>query len=172
MITDNECAATTMKFPAIFINHGGGPMPLMGQQPDLVKHMKEAVKKYIPEKPKSIVVLSAHWETNPIQITNHEKPRSLHFDYGGFPQETYEYEYPVPGSRDLSNRIKTLLKENGIESQLENTRGFDHGVFVPLMIMYPDTDIPVVAVSMDASLRSDRNMKVGQALAPLREEGY
>lgn len=161
----------TMKFPAIFINHGGGPMPLMGKQPTLVNHMQEAVQKYIPEKPKAIVILSAHWESDPIKITNYNEPQSLYYDYHGFPPETYKYKYPAPGSNELSHKIQGLLKDNGIQSQFDTDRGLDHGVFVPLMIMYPDADIPVVAVSLDASLRSDANMKIGQALGPLRNDG-
>jgi 4,5-DOPA dioxygenase extradiol len=160
-----------MKFPVIFVNHGGGPMPLMGQQPQLAKHMQEAVKTYIPEKPKAIVVLSAHWEASPIQITNYDAPLPLLYDYSGFPPETYRYQYPARGSPNLSHRIHDLLQDQGISSELEHKRGFDHGVFVPLKIMFPDADIPVVAVSMDASLDSQRNMQIGQALAPLREDG-
>lgn len=167
MVNNEVCS---MKFPTMFVNHGGGPMPLMGQQPNLVKHMREATK-YISEKPKSIVVLTAHWEASPIQITNYTEPRPLNYDYYGFPQETYEYQYPAPGSPELSARIKQLLSKEQIKSELENSRGFDHGVFVPLMIMYPEADIPVVSVSLHASLDADTNMRVGQALEPLREEG-
>jgi aromatic ring-opening dioxygenase catalytic subunit (LigB family) len=160
-----------MKFPVMFVNHGGGPMPLMGRQPQLAQHMQEAVKRYIPEKPTAIVVLSAHWEASPIQISNYDVPQPLLYDYGGFPSETYQYQYPARGSPDLSSRIHNLLKDQGIPSELENDRGFDHGVFVPLKIMFPDADIPVVAVSMDASLDSEKNMQIGQALAPLRDHG-
>jgi 4,5-DOPA dioxygenase extradiol len=158
-----------MKFPAIFVNHGGGPMPLMGAQPHLAQHMKDVIK-LLPEKPKSIVVLSAHWESNPIQITNYKEPRPLLYDYGGFPPETYKYQYPAPGSQALSKRIQELLEAEGIMTSMDESRGFDHGVFVPLKIMYPDADIPVVAVSMAASLDVNENMKIGQALAPLRDE--
>ena len=159
-----------MKFPAIFVNHGGGPMPLMGAQPHLAQHMKDVIK-LLPGAPTSIVVLSAHWESNPVQITNYKEPRPLLYDYGGFPPETYKYQYPAPGSPDLSKRIQGLLEAKGISTSLDESRGFDHGVFVPLKIMYPDADIPVVAVSLAASLDANDNMKIGQALAPLRDEG-
>lgn len=166
-----------MRLPALFINHGGGPMPLMGKQPELVRHMKEAVKQYLPrgeEKPKAIVVLSAHWESDPIQITNYTttpQPPPLLFDYSGFPAETYNYSYPAPGSPELSQKIQKLLQATGIECQLEHQRGFDHGVFVPLLVMFPNADIPVVSVSLHASLNADRNMQIGQALSPLRDDG-
>jgi aromatic ring-opening dioxygenase catalytic subunit (LigB family) len=161
------CAA---KFPAIFVNHGGGPMPLMGKQPDLVRHMKEAVTKYFPEAPKSIVVLSAHWESNVVSISSSPHPSML-YDYGGFPPETYKYQYPAPGSPELANKIHGLFEKQGISSRLDDKRGYDHGVFVPLMIMYPDATIPVVCVSLDASLSVDKNIKIGTALQNLREEG-
>ena len=159
-----------MKFPTIFVNHGGGPLPLMGKQPDLVHHKQEVVK-LLPSKPTSIVVLSAHWEANPIEISTFTGPQHLLFDYNGFPPETYKYDYPAPGNPKLSQRIKDLLQEEGIPSILEQSRGLDHGVFVPLKIMVPDADIPVVAVSLAASLDAEENMKIGRALSPLRDEG-
>ena len=162
--------SSAMKFPAIFVNHGGGPMPLLGQQPELVRHMKEVVTKYLPDKPTSIVVLSAHWESNTVSITSSAHP-SMIYDYGGFPHETYKYQYPAPGSPELARKIQKLLEKQGVESNLDDTRGFDHGVFVPLMIMYPEARIPVVCVSLDASLSASKNMKVGSALQSLREEG-
>lgn len=155
-----------MRFPSVFVNHGGGPLPLMGQQPEIVAQFKDVTKKWLPTKPDAIVVFSAHWESNPIQITSSIKPSML-YDYSGFPAETYKYQYPAPGSPVLAEKIKRLLDANGIESQLNDKRGFDHGVFIPLMCMYPDADIPVVAVSLHASLSAKRSIEVGNALAPL-----
>ena len=126
-----------MRFPAVFVNHGGGPLPLLGQQPSLVQNMKDIVQKYLPTAPKAIVVLSAHWESNPIQITSAERP-SMYYDYYGFPPETYKYQYPAPGSPDLARRIQNLLAQQGLKSELDDSRGFDHGVFIPLMMMYPE----------------------------------
>jgi 4,5-DOPA dioxygenase extradiol len=159
-----------MRFPAIFVNHGGGPLPLMGKQDHLANHMRSAVD-LLPSKPKAIVVLSAHWEANPIQISNYmaQNPVPLLYDYGGFPSETYQYQYPAVGNAELSHRIQGLLEKAGIPSKLESSRGFDHGVFVPLMLMYPKADIPVVAVSLSSSLDAATNMAIGRALAPLRE---
>lgn len=160
-----------MKYPAVFVNHGGGPMPLLGRQPSLVHHMKDIVAKLLPkEEPKSIIVLSAHWECDPVQITSSDQPK-MYYDYKGFPPECYEYNYAAPGSPDMAKRIRFLLEKNGVDSELDDERGFDHGVFVPLMIMYPEADIPVVCVSLHSSLAADINMKIGQALEPLRDEG-
>ena len=103
--------------------------------------MKDIMTKHMPPKdqnrPKAIVLFSAHWESDPIKITSASNP-SMYFDYYGFPPETYKYEYPAPGSPDLANKIKNLLEGNGLDCQLDEKRGFDHGVFIPLMIMYPE----------------------------------
>ncbi len=159
-----------MKYPTVFINHGGGPLPLMGRQPNLFKNMQQVATSILPEKPPSaIVVLSAHWESDPISITSSPNP-SLYFDYHGFPRETYDYVYPVPGDPELAKRIQTLLAGRGLASRLDEQRGLDHGVFVPLMIMYPSASIPVVQVSLHASLDAQKNIDLGSALAPLRDD--
>jgi len=159
-----------MKFPCIFVNHGGGPLPLLGRQPALAQHMKEVRTNFLPKtKPDAIVVISAHWESDPIQISSAIRPTML-YDYGGFPSESYDYQYAASGSPSLARRIQTLLSVNAIESKLNEERGFDHGVFVPLMLMYPEADIPVVAVSLHSSLAPDMHLKLGAALAPLRDE--
>lgn len=159
-----------LKFPAVFVNHGGGPMPLLGRQPGLVKSMQEVVTKFLPnEPPSAIVIISAHWEADPITINSSPHP-SMYYDYGGFPKETYEYQYPAPGSPGLAARIQNLLADQGLESQLNATRGYDHGVFVPLLIMYPEATIPVVQVSLHKSLDAKINIDVGKALAPLRDD--
>lgn len=164
------------KFPAIFLNHGGGPLPLLGEQPELVAHMKDIVSKHIPvhttscNKPKAIVVVSAHYEAKPIEITSSKNP-SMIFDYYGFPPETYQYDYPAPGHPELASEIHRLLSSNSIDSNLNEERGFDHGVFIPLMFLYPEHDIPVVCVSLDKSLDASSHLLIGKALAPLQDEG-
>ncbi len=160
-----------MKFPSIFINHGGGPLPLLGRQSALVESMKQVVDEFLPkEEPKAIIVLSAHWESDPIKMTSAVNPK-MYYDYYGFPPETYQYQYPAPGSPELAQRIHELLESNDLDSELDESRGYDHGVFIPLMIMYPEANIPVVCVSLHESLDAELNMRIGQSLAPLREEG-
>lgn len=155
-----------MRFPSIFVNHGGGPLPLLGKQQGLAQHMTEVRTKWLPpkaRKPDAIVVVSAHWESDPIQITAGARP-SLLFDYSGFPPEAYEYEYSAPGAPALARRIQTLLSDRGLESRLNDERGFDHGVFVPLTLMFPEADVPVVAVSLHSSLDPGTHLALGQAL--------
>lgn len=96
---------------------------------------------------------------------------SLYFDYGGFPPESYEYKYPASGSPDLAQSIRDLLRQNDIPSAEDNSRGYDHGVFVPLMLMYPDANIPVVAMSILSNLDPTMHISIGRALAPLRDQG-
>jgi 4,5-DOPA dioxygenase extradiol len=166
-----QCSAVSdMKFPAIFVNHGGGPMPLLGKQPDIVQHMKDVRSKWLPNdaNPSAIVVFSAHWESDPIKITSAPNPPML-YDYYGFPPETYQYQYNAPGSPALAERIHGLLDAADIPNELDPDRGFDHGVFIPLMLMYPEATIPVVAVSLHSSLSAATHIAIGQALAPLRD---
>jgi 4,5-DOPA dioxygenase extradiol len=158
-----------MRFPSIFINHGGGPLPLLGQQPEIIAQLKEVTAKWVTKKPDAIVVFSAHWESNPIQITSSIQPKMI-YDYYGFPPEAYKYQYSAPGSSILAEKIRSLLNANGVASELNEERGYDHGVFIPLMIMYPDANIPVVAVSLHQSLSAATSIQVGKALAPLRDE--
>ena len=113
---------------------------MIGQQDAIAKHLKDVVKKFLPTEPKAIVVVSAHWEGDPVRITASGNPK-MYFDYYGFPPETYEYKYPAPGNPDLASRIKVYLQKEGVKSELDEERGFDHGVFVPLMLMYPKVSL-------------------------------
>jgi 4,5-DOPA dioxygenase extradiol len=121
------------------------------------------------DKPDAIVVVSAHWEEAEIAITAAAAPPLL-FDYFGFPPETYEYQYPAPGHPQLAARVHELLQQAGIDSRLDAERGFDHGVFVPLLLMYPEADIPCIQVSLSASLDAGLHVRMGQALAALKSE--
>src|SRR5690606_19088592 len=103
-------------------------------------------------------------------IANGPAP-ALIYDYGGFPAHTYELTYPAPGDPELAARVGGLLADGGIAHRLDPTRGWDHGVFVPLKVMYPGADVPVVAVSLHRSLDPRTHLEVGRALAPLRDEG-
>ena len=93
------------------------------------------------------------------------------YDYRGFPEESYNYKYPAPGSPSLADRISNLLNAADIPCRKESSRGWDHGVFVPLMLMYPDASVPIVAMSLHSSLDPAYHINLGKALAPLREEG-
>jgi len=121
-------------------------------------------------KPEAIVMISGHWEEEIVTIQSNPFPPLL-FDYYGFPDSTYQIEYPAPGSSELAERISTLLGQARITSRFDADRGFDHGVFIPLKLAFPQADIPIVQVSLRADLDPTAHIEVGKALQPLRDEG-
>jgi aromatic ring-opening dioxygenase catalytic subunit (LigB family) len=120
--------------------------------------------------PSAILVVSAHWEAATITLTSAAAP-DLIYDYSGFPEHTYRLRYDVPGDPDLAETIRKRLLMAGIESRCDATRGLDHGVFVPLLVAYPEARIPVVELSLRADLDPAFHLRVGEALASLRDEG-
>ena len=150
------------------IPHGGGPMPLMNDEShrEMIDYL-EGIEATIG-RPDAIVLVSAHWECEQPTLTSGASPE-LYYDYGGFPPEMYDLHYPAPGSPGLANDVAALLSNAGFDPQLDPDRGFDHGVFVPLMLMYPDASIPVVQLSLLASLDAQAHIEMGEALAPLAE---
>lgn len=153
----------------LYIPHGGGPLPLLdettyGNLNSYLRGFKDGI-----EKPDAIVVISAHWEESVISITANAKP-SMYFDYYGFPPETYEYQYPAPGNPELASRIHHKLGEAGLESHLDHERGFDHGLFIPLMLMYPEASIPCIQISLSNSLDAEFHIQIGKALRELKQQ--
>lgn len=119
--------------------------------------------------PEAIVVISAHWEEPVVAITASAHPPMI-YDYSGFPPSAYELEYPAPGHPQLAGRIHHLLGSAGIESRLDLERGFDHGMYIPLMLMYPQATIPCIQISLSTSLDAAYHVRLGQALAGLKQE--
>jgi aromatic ring-opening dioxygenase catalytic subunit (LigB family) len=153
----------TNNLRSVFISHGGGPMPLLGDSghAEMVACLKN-IAKTLP-KPDVIIVVSAHWEEDIATITAAAAP-SLIYDYYGFPAESYELQYPAKGDPTLANEMYDALQTAGIETRLDNQRGFDHGLFVPLTIMYPNADIPCVQLSLLHSLDPQQHIAIGKAL--------
>lgn len=151
---------------AIFISHGGGPLPLLGD-PDHREMVSclQGIAASIP-RPDAIVVVSAHWEEPVPAVTAGSKP-SLIYDYHGFPPESYEIQYPCAGEPSLARDIYHMLGSHEIDARLDEERGFDHGVFVPLKIMYPEADIPCVQLSLVDSLDPLLHIEMGNALEKL-----
>lgn len=141
-------------------------MPLLGdpQHAELVKTLKQLPSQI--QKPKQIVVISAHWESDAIAIMSSASP-SLLFDYYGFPAESYQFKYPVSGAPELAKKIANTLSDEGFSVKLDEQRGLDHGVFIPLILMYPDADIPVLQISLSSSLDPAEHIALGEALAKL-----
>ncbi len=153
----------------VYAPHGGGPMPLLDEALHAnMNRFLRTVPTTIP-RPDAIVVVSAHWEEPVISITAAQFPTLL-FDYHGFPPEAYEFEYPAPGAPQLAERVHALLRADEIESKLDPQRDFDHGLFIPLMLMYPDADIPCIQISLSSSLDAGLHVRVGKALSSLKDE--
>jgi aromatic ring-opening dioxygenase catalytic subunit (LigB family) len=162
--------ANVEQMPVVYVPHGGGPLPLMNDPShQVLTDFLQRLPQKLPQ-PKAIVVISAHWEEPIVHISASASPGML-FDYYNFPPETYQYSYPAPGDPALAENIHTALNKAGIASTLDLDRGYDHGTFVPLMLMYPAANIPVVQVSLLASLDAKEHIKVGMALRFLRDQG-
>ncbi|MDB5927298.1 MAG: dioxygenase [Betaproteobacteria bacterium] len=161
------------RFPVLFISHGGGPWPYVdGLRQMYVKTERELrrLPARLPARPKAVLVISGHWETPKFSIATSARP-PMEYDYVGFPPHTYQIRYTAPGDPDLAGHAHDLLGAAGIESTADANRGFDHGVFVPLGLMYPDADMPIVMVSVKSNYDPAEHLALGRALAPLREEG-
>jgi len=156
--------------PAVFIPHGGGPMPLLNEpgQQNLATFLRQLPERY--ERPCAILVVSAHWEAPRATLLGADKP-SLLFDYYGFPPETYEYQYPADNPAPVRVRVQQLLEQAGLPLDTDPERGYDHGVFVPLMLMLPELDIPVLQLSLVEGLDPQTHIALGEALSGLRDEG-
>lgn len=124
----------------------------------------------LPERPKAILIVSGHWEEPVFTVHVGEKPDLL-FDYNGFPEHTYHLRFDAPGAPDVARAAAELLNHAGFPTAENGARGWDHGVFIPLMVALPDTDIPVVQLSLRADLDPAAHIAAGRALAPLRNQG-
>jgi aromatic ring-opening dioxygenase catalytic subunit (LigB family) len=153
-------------FRSLYLSHGGGPLPLLGdaRHQEMVACLR-TIAGLVP-KPAAIVVVSAHWEEDILAITAGPSP-PLIYDYYGFPEESYAITYPCAGEPALAQRLQGLLADAGIGSALDARRGFDHGLFVPLKIMYPEADIPCVQLSLARPLDPATHIGIGRALRPL-----
>jgi aromatic ring-opening dioxygenase catalytic subunit (LigB family) len=168
---------STPRLPTLFISHGGGPCFWMTFPEPYGPHAWDSLATYLrgvvaglPARPRAILIVSAHWEAARPTVMTAAKPGML-FDYYGFPAHTYELSYPAPGSPALAARVRVLLGEAGVESDEDAERGFDHGVFVPMLMIDPRAAIPVVGLSLREGLDAAEHLRIGRALAPLRDEG-
>ncbi|WP_034633677.1 DODA-type extradiol aromatic ring-opening family dioxygenase [Maridesulfovibrio bastinii] len=154
------------KRQVLYLSHGAGPLPLLGDagHKEMVDNLESLAAKI--EKPSAILLISAHWEEQVATLTSGQAP-SLIYDYYDFPPQSYTIKYPAPGDPDLALAVRDKLIEKGISSRLDDSRGFDHGMFVPLKIMYPEADIPCVELSLVQGLDAELHLDIGAALAEL-----
>jgi 4,5-DOPA dioxygenase extradiol len=153
---------------ALFLSHGGGPLPLLGDDThaEMVSCLEEIARTI--SRPSAIIVVSAHWEAGSATVTSGANP-DLIYDYSGFPPESYEIRYPCSGNPPLASAITSQLGKAGIIALSDSDRGFDHGLFVPLKIMYPEADIPCVQLSLIKGLDPHAHIALGRALQDLAD---
>ena len=159
--------------PTYFISHGGGPWPWMKKEMpfyDVLEKSLQEIPRQLGVTPKAILVISAHWEEKDFAIQAHPHPPMI-YDYGGFPDYTYQIQYSAPGSPEVARRVAELLTQAGLPNHLDQERGYDHGNFTPLFVMYPKANVPIFQVSLKTGLSPAEHLQLGRALAPLRNEG-
>lgn len=157
---------TTLLAPVLFVSHGS---PMLAIEPGSLGAKLAALGDQW-DKVRGIVVVSPHWQTSGQKIGSHSHPETIH-DFGGFPRVLYTLNYPAPGSHDLAQQVQRALASYGIKADLDNDQGLDHGVWVPLMHLRPEADIPVVPVSLPEDATPETAFVLGQALSSLRENG-
>jgi 4,5-DOPA dioxygenase extradiol len=153
-------------FPTFFIAHGAPSLAIEkhGYTEFLSKLLSE-----LPKPPRAIVIFSAHWENGVQQISAVPQYETI-YDFGGFSEELYQITYPAKGDLPLSLDIQRLLQAEGIQCEMDDRRGLDHGSWAPLHIIAPGRDIPVIAMSVNPRLTAEEHYRIGKALDPLREQ--
>ncbi len=155
--------------PVLYLPHGGGPLPLIGDErhAELVNFLKEIATRI--SEPSAILVISAHWEADQPTITSGSHPELI-YDYYGFPAESYDIQYPAPGNPQLANEVLELIHHSGVSAVLDDQRGFDHGLFVPLKLMFPKANISCIQLSLLNNLDPLQHIAMGKSLAALRKK--
>ena len=155
--------------PVLYLPHGGGPMPLWGDKnhKSLIAFLK-GISSTI-HKPSAILVISAHWEEPQATITSGDQQKLI-YDYSGFPAAAYKIQYDAVGNSELSEKIYQLIEKDNIQVKLNQHRGFDHGLYVPLKLMYPQAEIPCLQLSLLKSLNPSEHIALGKSLASLRQQ--
>lgn len=153
--------------PALFVSHGAPTFPLTDAP---ARAFLEGMAERLPERPRAILVVSAHWETSTPSVTTDDVNATIH-DFFGFPKELYDIRYPAPGSAWLVHRVAALIEGAGGAVTRQAGRGLDHGAWVPLSLVYPQADVPVVQLSVQTQAGPEYHYRLGRLLAPLRDEG-
>ncbi len=153
-------------FPAVFVSHGA---PLLAIEDGAAHRFLRGFGESLG-RPRAILVASAHWTTAAPAVSAVARPATIH-DFGGFPPALYRLAYPAPGDPALAQRVVSLLAAGGIPCAADPQRGLDHGAWVPLLLMYPAADVPVLQLALQPQCGPRHHLALGRALAPLRAEG-
>ena len=159
--------------PTYFISHGGGPWPWVPKMREMFANLETSLNDMVAEwdtPPKAILMVSGHWEGAQVEVMATQRPPMI-YDYSNFPKETYEVVYPAKGAPEFARRALELLVDAGFDAKLNLEQGYDHGVFVPMHVMYPKADIPLFQVSILSSYDPKEHFALGRALSALRKEG-
>lgn len=169
-------STTTCRMPTVYLPHGGGPCFFM-DPPAHAPHAWDRMAAFLRDlpaivgtRPRALLIVSAHWEA-PVPTVNSGAHPGMLYDYHGFPEHTYRLSWPAPGAPELAVRVRSLLTGAGIESAEDTVRGYDHGVFVPMLVAWPEADVPTLQLSLQSGLDPAAHLAIGRALAPLRDEG-
>jgi len=162
------------RLPTFYLSHGGGPWPYMNDEARrpyarLEESLRE-LPRQLPRKPEAILIVSGHWEESEFAVMAGAAPPMIH-DYGGFPEELYHIRYAAAGSPRLAQQAQSLIQQTGLPARLDAGRGFDHGTYSVLAVTHPQADVPVFQVSLRADYDPATHLRLGRALAPLRDEG-
>ncbi len=160
---------THNKKQIVYLSHGGGPLPLLGDpgHKTMIEFMRDLPRELMD--PELILVISAHWEESVPTLLGSPHP-PMFYDYYGFPPETYQVQYPAPGAPEAASRIAAMLQAAGLLAETDPNRGYDHGHFIPLLMMYPEASIPTLQLSLIRGLNAESHLRLGEALRPLLNE--
>ena len=159
---------TSTRLPTYFISHGGGPWPWMkkemGPTYDQLAAALADMPRQIGHTPRAILMISAHWEEPAFTVMGNPQPPMI-YDYGGFPAHTYQVHYKAPGSPALAQRVAQLVEGAGLPTAIDAERGFDHGLFSPMVAIYPQAEVPVVQLSLRQGLDPAEHLALARLLS-------
>ncbi len=162
------------RLPTYFLSHGGGPWPWMKEfWPGIYDRLEQSlhdVRAELGEMPRAVLMISGHWEADRFLLSSGAHPPMV-FDYSGFPEHTYRIRYDAPGAPELAETVRAMLDRGGIPTGLDPQRGYDHGTFSLMQTLYPEANLPVVQLSMKADFDPAEHIRVGELIAPLRDQG-
>jgi aromatic ring-opening dioxygenase catalytic subunit (LigB family) len=165
---------TQSRLPTYFLSHGGGPWPWMKHLRPGVYDQLEAslrdVRREQGQAPYAVLMISGHWEANSFLLSSAARP-PMYYDYSGFPEHTYHIRYDAPGEPALAETVRTMLDRGGMPTGLDPQRGYDHGTFSLMHPLYPEAELPLVQLSMKADFDPAEHIRIGELIAPLRDEG-
>jgi aromatic ring-opening dioxygenase catalytic subunit (LigB family) len=163
----------TTRLPTYFISHGGGPWPYMPEMRARMQVLEASladIPHQLPSRPRAVLVVSGHWEAPQFRVMGTPNPPMV-YDYHGFPTHTYSVHYRAAGAPEVARRVQQLGQAAGIAVQIDAQQGYDHGTFAPMVVIYPDADVPVLQLSLKTGYDPAQHLAIGRALAPLRDEG-